>query len=99
MSDITNQSEVTKEVEAIKEEVAKLESELSASAGTPVENSAAPEVEKADTLASEPEIVAAETAAVPVRTRPAETTFHPEVHGTRQPLDFRIANSVIRNPS
>ena len=97
MSDITNQSEVTKEVEAIKEEVAKLESELSASAGT--ENSAAPEVEKADTLASEPEIVAAETAAVPVRTRPIETTFHPEIHGTRQPLDFRIANSVIRNPS
>ena len=98
MSESTIESEVTKEVEVIKAEVAKLESELLASAETPAKDSATPEVDQTANVESESEPVAVETAAVQVNQWPVETTYHPEIHSTRQTLDFRIENSRIRNP-
>jgi len=97
MSDITTETEMTKEVEAIKTAVTKLEAELSASAEAP-KASATQEVDQAEHVESESGLVAVEAAAVSVNTRPVEATFHPEIHSTRQPLDFRIETSIIRNP-
>ena len=97
MSDIAIETEVTKEVEAIKEAVTKLKAEL-ASAETPAKDSAAPEVDQAANVESTSEPVAVEIVAVQVNKRPVEATFHPEIHSTRQPLDFRIENSVLKNP-